>query len=447
MSVLDSHPIDPSSATELGGDAAKLHADSYYAFSANQRSLRHRLNGQQKVDVCIVGAGYTGLSTALSLAEKGYSVAVLEAKAIGFGASGRNGGQIVNGLNASIEKVRRQFGQKAADFVGAQVKDGSDLIKSRIAKYNIDCDFQPGNIFTAFTAKHMRELEAKQALWRTYGMDDHELLDEEQIQRHIGSNAYCGGMIDHSGGHLHPLNLALGEADAIEMLGGRIFEQSEVTRIESTGGKHIAHTTDGSVVADTLVLCGNAYLNGVAPNLEKRVMQVSTQVLATAPLSANEAADLLPTNMCVEDVRYVLDYYRMSADNRLLFGGGLVYGGTSPANIRAKLYPNMLRIFPQLADKQIDFAWSGNFALSYSRVPQLGRLPDGTYFSHGYSGHGVTGSHIFGAILADAIHGDQSKFDTFSNFPHMSFPGGRTLRVPYSVVGSWWYALRDKLGV
>ena len=254
-------------------------------------------------------------------------------------------------------------------------------------------------------------------------------------------------MIDHSGGHLHPLNLSLGEADALEANGGRIFEMSPLVNIEQDGAHQIAYTEQGEVKARILVLCGNAYLAGVSPEVEKRVMPVSTQIVATERLGEARASALLPTNMCVEDIRYILDYFRLTADGRLLFGGGTVYGGADPSDIRAKLKPNLEKVFPQLRSAELEYAWSGNFALSYSRVPQMGRLENGVYFAHGYSGHGMTGSHLFGAILADAIAGDASRFDVFAGLPYFSFPGGRALRVPYSMVGSWWYGLRDRLGV
>jgi gamma-glutamylputrescine oxidase len=201
------------------------------------------------------------------------------------------------------------------------------------------------------------------------------------------------------------------------------------------------------VTASAAIVCGNAYLGGVVPELAPRVMPVSTQMMATEPLGGARARALLPTGMCVEDVRYILDYFRLSADHRLIFGGGVVYGGTDPADVVKKLRPNLIKVFPSLADVKIDYAWSGNFALSFSRVPQMGRLGKATYFAHGYSGHGVTGSHLFGRILSEAISGDLGRFDTFSALPWIPFPGGQALRAPYSTLGSWWYALRDRLGL
>lgn len=428
-------------------NTASEHTASYYAASATPAPERPSLKGDTAVDILIVGAGYSGLSTGLHLAEKGYKVAIIEAARVGWGASGRNGGQIVNGLNASLQTIRKRYGADTADFVAGLVQEGGEIIRERVARYGIQCDLKDGNVFAAFTGAHMRELEARLKLWASYGIKNQVMLDKAELRRHVNSDVYAGGMIDRTGGHLHPLNLALGEAAAFESLGGMIFEHTPAVHVDTDAAKPVVRTTGGSITCNTLVLCGNAYLGHVVPALTSRVMPVSTQVMATEPLGAERAHDLIPTDVCVEDVRYILDYYRLSADKRLLFGGGTVYGGTDPHDIRAKLQPNMEKVFPQLKGVKIDYAWSGNFALSFSRVPQMGRLGNNTYFAHGYSGHGVTGSHTFGRILAEAIHGDRSRFDVFERVPWLPFPGGRMFRVPYSVAGSWWYALRDRLGI
>jgi gamma-glutamylputrescine oxidase len=423
------------------------HTTSYYAASANPAPMRLPLEYDQQVDICIVGAGYSGLSTGLHLAEKGYKVAILEAARVGWGASGRNGGQIVNGLNASLQTIRKRYGQDTANFVAGLVQEGGEIIRERVKTYDIKCDLKPGNIFVGLTPAHMKELEARRALWSSYGINNQDMLDKAQLRDHVGSDLYEGGMIDHTGGHMHPLNLCLGEAAAFEACGGVIYEQSPVIHVDTLAAKPVVKTAKGVMTCNTLILCGNAYLGHVVPALTSRVMPVSTQMMATAPLDPAQAKALLPTDKCVEDVRYILDYYRLSADNRLIFGGGTVYGGTDPRDVEAKLRPALEKVYPSLKGVRIDHAWSGNFALSFSRVPQMGRLGVNTYFAHGYSGHGVTGSHTFGRILAEAVDGDKSRFDVFANVPWYPFPGGRMFRVPYSMVGSWYYALRDRLGV
>ena len=431
-------------STHYAGDGN--HPGSYYAATAHEAPHRPPAQGELQCDVCVVGAGYSGLSAALHLAEQGRSVTLLEGAKVGWGASGRNGGQVVNGLNASLDTIRRRYGQDTAAFVGSMVQEGGRIIYSFIDRYQIDCDLKRTSIYAAYTRKHLRELEAKQALWRSYGMDDHELLDREALRRHVNSPVYAGGMIDHSGAHLHPLNLALGEAAALEAQGGRIHEQSRVLEVQALDGDPVVVTEAARIRCATLVLCGNAYLGNAVPALAPRVMPVSTQMVATTPLSEALAAELLPGDSCVEDVRYILDYYRLSADRRLLFGGGTVYGGTDPADIRAKLRPNLEKVFPALRGIELEYAWSGNFALSFSRVPQLGRLGPNTYYAMGYSGHGVTGSHLFGRIVSEAITGNSERFDRFAALPWLRFPGGQRLRAPYSTVGSWWYSLRDAVG-
>ncbi|MBQ2260611.1 MAG: FAD-binding oxidoreductase [Loktanella sp.] len=422
------------------------HTTSYYAASANPSPDRPKLQGDHQIDICVVGAGYSGLSAALHLAEKGYKVAIIEGARVGWGASGRNGGQIVNGLNASLQTIKNRYGQDTANFVAGLVQEGGEIIRERVATYDIQCDLKHGNIFTGLTAAHMRELEERRALWASYGLHNQDMLSKSELRDHIGSDVYAGGMIDHTGGHMHPLNLCLGEAAAFESLGGVIYEQSPVISADTEAAKPVVRTRDGTMTCNTLLLCGNAYLGHVIPALTARVMPVSTQMMATIPLG-DVADELLPTDHCVEDVRYILDYFRLSADKRLIFGGGTVYGGTDPADVEAKLRPAMEKVYPQLKGVKVDHAWSGNFALSFSRVPQMGRLGNNTYFAHGYSGHGVTGSHTFGRILSEAVAGDRARFDVFAKVPWYPFPGGRMFRVPYSMMGSWYYALRDRLGV
>lgn len=374
----------------FAANAQTKHTGSYYAASANPSPERPALTGENHVDICVVGAGYSGLSTALHLAEKGYKVAIIEGARVGWGASGRNGGQVVNGLNASLQTIKGRYGQDTANFVAGLVQEGGEIIRERVKTYDIQCDLKPGNIFTGLTAAHMKELEVRRVLWASYGIKNQDMLDKTQLREHIGSDAYAGGMIDHTGGHMHPLNLALGEAAAFESLGGVIYEQSPVVDVDTEAAKPVVKTARGTMTCGTLVLCGNAYLGHVVPALTARVMPVSTQMMATVPLGEERANALLPTDKCVEDVRYILDYYRLSADKRLIFGGGTVYGGTDPADVEAKLRPAMEKVYPGLKGVKIDFAWSGNFALSFSRVPQMGRLGANTYFAHGYSGHGVT---------------------------------------------------------
>ncbi|WP_339720684.1 FAD-binding oxidoreductase [Marinomonas primoryensis] len=422
------------------------HANSYYAASANDKAIRPQLTGEHRCDVCVVGAGFTGISTALSLAEKGKRVIVVEGSRIGFGASGRNGGQIVNSFNRDIDYIFKSYGEDIGQKMAKMAFAGSELIRHRIEKYNIDCDLKHGNLFAACNPKQFEDLKAKKALWESHGHNELELLSASSIQEHIGSDRYAGGLLDRKGGHIQPLNLVLGQAKAFEELGGQIFEDSEVIRLEQGKPGRVV-TKQGVVVADTIVVAGNAYMFGLLPEVEKKAMPCGTQVIATEPLPEDIQKKLLPTGHCVEDCNYLLDYYRLSGDGRLIYGGGTTYGARDPGKIESIIVPKMLKTYPILQNVKIDFAWTGNFLLTMMRMPQVGKIGDNLYYAQGYSGHGVTNSHLMGEILSDAIDGDTERFDVFASMPQYQFPGGRMLRIPYTAVGAVYYNIRDKLGI
>ena len=422
------------------------HVGSYYAASRNLHVEYPALQGSVESDVCVIGAGYTGLSTALFLLEHGFSVTVLEAARVGFGASGRNGGQIVNSYSRDIDVIERQLPAKQAQLLGEMAFEGGRIIRDRIARYNIQCDLKDGGVFAAFTSKQMGHLEAQQRLWERYGHTQLQLLDERGIRGVVGTERYIGGLLDMSGGHFHSLNLALGEAAAVASLGGKIHEQSAAIRIER-GAQPVVHTANGQVKARFVVVAGNAYLGGLVPELAAKSMPCGSQVLTTEPLSEELARSLLPQDYCVEDCNYLLDYFRLSADRRLIYGGGVVYGARDPADIEAIIRPKMLQTFPQLKDVKIDFSWTGNFLLTLSRLPQVGRLGDNIYYSQGCSGHGITYTHLAGKVLAEALRGQAERFDAFASLPHYPFPGGRLLRVPLTALGATYYQLRDRLGI
>ena len=419
---------------------------TYYAATANPSPERPPLQGDVHADVCVIGAGYTGLSTALFLAEAGVQVVVLEAVRVGFGASGRNGGQLVNSYSRDIDAVAQQVDGNAAKLIGDMAFEGNRIIRERIARYNISCDLKNGGVFAAFNDKQMQHLEAQQKLWAKQGYDKVELLDKEQLRQIVHTDEYIGGSIDHGGGHMHSLNLALGEAAAIESHGGKIYEQSPVVKIES-GTTPIVHTEQGRVLAKKVVVAGNAYLGNLVPELAAKAMPCGSQVVTTEILSNDMVQDLIPNGECVEDCNYLLDYYRITGDNRLLYGGGVVYGARDPSNVEALIRPKMLKTFPQLKDVKIDFAWTGNFLLTLSRLPQVGILNNHIYYSQGCSGHGITYTHLAGKVLSEAILGRPERMQAFAQLPHYPFPGGRLLRVPFTAMGAAWYTLRDRLGV
>ncbi|KZX83141.1 gamma-glutamylputrescine oxidoreductase [Oleiphilus sp. HI0009] len=422
------------------------HTESYYAATRHDRNDRPALKDNIDTDVCIIGGGYTGISSALHLAEAGFKVVVLEAARLGFGASGRNGGQLVNSYSRDIDVIERNYGKTTGHSFGAMAFEGADIIRERVKKYNIDCDLKPGGIFAALNAKQMHELTEQKKLWERYGHTELELLDSNAVQKEINTDVYEGALLDHKGGHMHPLNLLLGEVAAFEQLGGVVYEDSAALKIERTRRPKI-HTAEGSVTADYLLVAGNAYMHGLVPELSAKTMPCGTQIITTEVLEESVASTLIPNGYCVEDCNYKLDYYRITGDNRLLFGGGVTYGGGDPNSIEHFLRRHLERTFPQLKGIKFDYAWGGDFLLTMSRLPQFGRLNDSIYYAQGYSGHGVTTTHLAGKVIAEALKGDATRFDTFASLKHLPFPGGRIFRVPYTAIGAFYYGLRDKLGI
>lgn len=332
-------------------------------------------------------------------------------------------------------------------MLGSMMFEGGDIIRERIQRYQIQCDYRPGGLFVAMNHKQLETLEEQKANWERYGNTQLELLDREAIRREVDSDRYVGALLDHSGGHIHPLNLAIGEADAIRLNGGRVYEQSPVTRIQHTSPA-VVSTARGQVTARYVIIAGNAYLGDkLEPELAKRSMPCGTQVVTTAPLSEEVARSLIPKNYCVEDCNYLLDYYRLTGDNRLLYGGGVVYGARDPDDVERLIMPKLLKTFPQLQGVKIDYRWTGNFLLTLSRMPQFGRLDSNIYYMQGYSGHGVTCTHLAGRLISELLRGDAERFDAFAKLPHYPFPGGRSLRIPFTAMGAAYYSLRDRLGV
>lgn len=422
------------------------HTTSYYAATANDIRLRPTINEHIEADVCVIGAGYTGLSSALHLAEQGFKVVVLEAHRIGWGASGRNGGQMVSSYSRDVDVIEAKYGQELAKTLGSMAFEGADIIRQRIDQYQIQCDYRPGNLFAAFNARQQQELIETQERWARYGNNNMTLIEGDDVQQYVNSEAYHSILIDHHGGHIHPLNLALGEARAIEQLGGQIFEQSAVIALERSE-KPVIKTAHGQVTANTVVLAGNAYLGGLVPELASKTMPCGTQIVTTEVLGEELANSLIPSGMAVEDCNYKLNYYRTTADHRLLFGGGVTYGGGDPASIEGFLRPHIEKVFPQIKGVKIEYRWGGDFLLTLSRLPMFGRLTPNIYYAQGYSGHGVCTTHLAGKLIAEAVTADSSRFDAFASLPHLPFPGGRLFRVPYTAIGALYYGLRDRLGI
>jgi gamma-glutamylputrescine oxidase len=420
------------------------HADSYYAATRNDRSDYPRLEGSHEADAVVVGGGFTGVSAALSLAERGYSVVLLEAQRIGWGASGRNGGQLIDGF-VETARIARKAGTGAAGMARRMALECRDLVVARIRRYDIDCDFRPGFVYLGSRRTELRGIDAEFADREQAGYPfELRRLDGEKLGAYVGSSRYAGGLFIGGNGHLHPLNLCAGEARAAAALGARIFEGSPVSRIRH-GVRPVVETATGSVRAARVVLAGNAYLAGTEPRLDGKVVPAGSYIAATEPLSGMLSSKLLPADAACCEYRVVPDYFRLSADRRMLFGGLCTYSGREPRDIDAAIRPRMLRVFPELGSVRIEYRWGGHIAISLNRIPQFGRIDGNTYYAQGYSGHGVAPAHLAGKLLADAIAGDSEAFDVFARIKHLRLPGGRRFANPVLALGMLFYRLSELL--
>lgn len=417
---------------------------SYYAATANDAPEVTPLEGDVRADVCIAGAGYTGLSAALHLAERGFSVVVLEAERIGWGASGRNGGQLGIGQRKDQRSLEECLGREWAHRLWDLGVESNALVKELIGRYAIACDLKPGLIHAAWKKSdadwHRTGVEH---MATEYGYTKMRYLTREEIRETIASDRYHGGIYDEEGAHLHPLNYALGLARAARAKGVVIHEESRVTGISRTDPATVK-TAKGSVRAAHVVLACNAYLGALEPRVAGAIMPINNFIIATEPLG-DEARALIRNDACVQDTKFVIDYYRLSADGRLLFGGGESYSPKLPKDLAAFVRKPMLRVFPQLKDKRIDYAWSGSVAITLKRMPHFGRLEPNIVFAHGYSGQGINIATLGGKLIAEAIAGQAGRFDTMARLDTPKFPGGTWLRYPGLVAGMIFYAMKDRL--
>ncbi len=422
------------------------HTHSYYAASSVPQPDYPSLTGEQRCDVCVIGGGYSGLNTAIELADRGFSVILLEARKIGWGASGRNGGQLIRGVGHGLDQFRPVIGEDGVRQMKLMGLEAVEIVRQRVERHDIPCDLTWGYCDLANKPAEFDDFaEEAQALRELGYRHELRLVQPDQMHTVIGSDRYAGGLIDMGSGHLHPLNLALGEAAVATQLGVRIFEQSAVTRIDY-GTQVTVHTGQGQVRASTLVLCCNAYLNDLNRELGGKVLPAGSYIIATDPLGEDRARQLLPQNMAVCDQRVTVDYFRLSADRRLLFGGACHYSGRDPKDIAAYMRPKMLKVFPQLADVRIDFQWGGMIGIGANRLPQIGRLREqpNVYYAQAYAGHGLNATHLAGRLLGEAISGQESgRFDLFARVPHITFPGGRLLRSPLLALGMLWHRLKE----
>jgi len=421
----------------------QAHTGSYYAATVNEVTDYASLRGAQIADVCVIGAGFTGISTALFLAERGYNVHVVEANRVGWGASGRNGGQIIGGISGE-EKIAGRLGRDGEQIMWQMRWAGHDIIRERVATYGIDCDLKWGYLDVAIKQRHLGALREQLETLDKYNFPhEYKLLSREETESIIGTGAYIGSLVNMGNGHLHPLNLCIGQAKAAVSRGATIFEQSPVLRIEH-GARPRVITEQGSVTADFVVIAGNAY-HFIERKLRGSMFPVNSFIIATEPLSEEQVNSINPKDLAVCDPNFVLEYFRLGADKRLLFGGRCNYSGSDPGVIKRTLIPKMLRVYPRLAETKIDYAWGGMIGIPINRVPQLGRISSNVFYSQGYSGHGVNVTHLAGQIMADTVAGTFERFDVFANIKPIIIPGAHTFRNQMVALGVLYYQIKDKL--
>jgi len=418
--------------------------DSYYSATQNQTLNCPKLEGESQVDVCIIGAGFTGLSAALHLAQKGYSVCVLEAEKVGWGASGRNGGQVTAGHNMDHEDLIKKVGKPLADSLWDMSIESLDLVKSLIAEHSIQCDLKTGVMHVAAKASHRKHMEESVAYKRDIlGYQGIQYINDDEVANMLGTNRYFNGELWQDGVHLHPLNYALGLAKAAQDAGAIIYEDSRVVEYQG-GTQSFVKTALGLVKAKSIIIACNGYLGKLAPKIAGKIMPINNFILATEPLPEELCRKINRDDVAVADSKFVINYFKLSGDNRLLWGGGENYTSRFPKDIPNFVRKYMLEFYPELKDVKIDYGWGGTLAITLNRMPYFNRVENNVYAAQGYSGHGVALATLGGKLMAQAVMGDTEKFDVFAKVPTPTFPGGTLLRFPGLVAGMLYYAMRDR---
>jgi gamma-glutamylputrescine oxidase len=393
----------------------------------------------------VVGGGIAGCSTALHLAQRGYKVALLEAKQIGWGASGRSGGQVIPGFACEQSTLDGLVGHDNAKRMWDVSVEAIDLLRDLIANHHIQCDWQSGHLQVGIKPRHGYALRAwNDELVSRYGYQSTRIVDKSELESLVATHRYHTGLLDSRGGHLHPLNYTIGLAKAAAAATAHIYEHSQAIGLQ-TGSTTVVRTSQGELRANHVVLCGNAYLDYLVPAIRPRIMPIGTYIVATEPLGEARANALIRDNSCVTDTNFILDYFRRSADHRLLFGGRVSYSGRDAFNTAHATRKRMLQVFPQLAGVKIDSAWGGMLDITMNRAPDFGRIGHNIYYLQGFSGHGVALTGMAGKLAAEAIAGHAERFDLFGKIKHRNFPGGPLLRTPALVLAMLWYRLRDLL--
>jgi gamma-glutamylputrescine oxidase len=420
--------------------------DTYYAATVRAPPLTPALAGRLSTDVCVVGAGIAGCSAALALAERGYRVVLLEAQRIGWGASGRSGGQAIFGTAAEQPDLEQLLGIDDARRVWEVSLAGLALLRQRIQQYRIDCDWEDGWMLAAIKPRQWRELQTWQDdLARRYDYASTRLMDRNELRSTVATERYIGALYDGNSGHLHPLRYTLGLARAASEAGVEIHESSRVLSFNRRDGRIRVYTDAGALDCAQLVLAGNAWLGNTAPPLQRKLMSIGSYVIATEQLGEERARRLIANNAALCDTNWILDYFRRSSDHRLLFGGRVNYSLLNVRAVAPATRARMIKVFPQLRGARIDYAWGCLLDITLNRAPHFGRLEPDVYFLQGFSGHGISLAGIAGQLVAEAIAGTAERFDVFARIPHRNFPGGMLLRRPALALAMLWYRLRDLL--
>lgn len=436
--------VSAAGVTNHQMNAPKEHMKSWYAASVPPCPTQPTLVGHERADICILGAGIFGLSTAIELAEAGYQVIVLEAERIGWGASGRSGGQVIFGFGCDQAKIAAMVGVEDSKKLFDWSLEGIRLLHQRCAKYGINCDWRDTHAHVPIKPRQVTELKHWQRDLAENYHYDLQWWEKDRLRETLASDRYLGALVDPNSGHLHPLKYTQGLASAALSLGVRIFENSKVQKLVR-GANPVFKTENGDVTCNFAVLAGNAYVYGIAPELDSKIMPVGTYIGATESLGSERAKNLIKNDMAVADINWALDYFRLSSDHRLLFGGRASYSTLPPPHLAGTLHRRMARVFPTLANVKLDYVWGGYVDISLNRAPHWGRLGANVYFAQGFSGHGVAATGLAGRIISEAIHGQSQRLDVFSKISHRPFPGGRVFRTPLLVAAMAWYKLRDAM--
>jgi len=419
------------------------HTNSYYANSIKEETNYPVLEEDLTTDICIVGGGFSGVSAGLHLSELGYKVVIIEANKIGWGATGRNGGEIIGGFSGD-DIMQKKYDTKYTDMLWNMRWEGNDIIRKRVEKYHIDCDLKWGYLDVAIKKRHIQDLKFSYEDMQNHNYPHQiSLLTGDETKNLIGTNEYIGSLLNMGNGHVHSLNLCIGEAKAAESLGTLIYEKSPVLRIEKYN-KPKVYTSKGSVTANSLLLTGNAY-HHFDKKMQNFIIPVNSFVIATEPLSNEIINKINPQDLAVCDPNYILEYFRLTGDKRLLFGTRLNYHGNDEDFIKTELRKKMLRIYPDLSNVKIDYGWTGKIAVTVNHIPQIGRLTSNIYYSQGYSGHGVNMTHLAGKLISEAISGTMERFDLFNSIRPVSIPGTYFLRRPLLSLGVMLYKIKDLL--